>query len=215
MTAHRPPIPAQAAARPTIGGLVIPYVQVRLADGGVDFRARHNPSLTVCFERAVCQVCGEPLHARPVFLAQDSALPFLVFGEPAMHAACAAYTARACPMVSGRMAHHPAGPSLSEGPRGRGCDLPGCDCAGWVRADTPREGGPVAARPWVAVVVETYEVVQDTTGALMAYVRPEWVLAVRAVTGAERGAPWRAMDVAAVLAAHQPPTPADTHRQPL
>ena len=57
----RPPIPATCESPPTIGGLVIPWINVQLADGGVDFAAQHDSRAQRCYLECLCQACSAPI----------------------------------------------------------------------------------------------------------------------------------------------------------
>ena len=76
-----PPIPRTCELRPTQAGYVVPWANVTLGDGGVDFRAAHQTRWRACWEHRLCQVCGQPLMS-----------PCVLFGGPAQleHQAIAA-----------------------------------------------------------------------------------------------------------------------------
>jgi hypothetical protein len=151
----RPPIPVTCAARPTVGGLTVPWVNVRLADGGVDFRARHQAKYAKCWEDSLCQVCGHRITERAVLFAGPAMLAERRVDEAPLCVPCALYTAKACPMVAGRQERFADRGRVSEGSRGKACGEPGCDCGGWTPTD-PGEGDGVAGRPahaWYAVYV--------------------------------------------------------------
>lgn len=199
-TMRVPPIPATLAERPTVGGLVIPWVNVRLADGGVDFRGQHRARAEQAIARALCQVCGQPLDPdRAVLLGGPAQLRSLLFGEPPLHPTCAAYTARACPMVAGRMTHHPDRPQVSHGPRGQACPTPGCDCDGWISAPGPERDGARAADPWWALIVSAYTPIRDQHGQLLAMCTPEQVRGARLVSRPGEGYHWKSIPVAEAL----------------
>jgi len=168
VTATRPPIPVRLAGRPAQGGLVVPWVQVRLADGAADFAARHRSKSDRCFREALCQLDGEPLGQPCVLLGGPAALePGGYFDEPPLHPECARYTAAACPMVAGRMTHFRAAPTVSTGTRGRTCPKPGCDCGGWFSTDPPPRDEPRPAHPWFAVWVDNYALAVSPDGELL------------------------------------------------
>lgn len=151
----RPPIPVTCAARPTVGGLVIPAINVRLADGGVDFRARHQAKYAKCWEQSLCQVCGHRITERAVLFASPSELARRHVDEAPLCVPCALYSAKACPMIAGRQEMFADRGRVSEGSRGKACAEPGCDCGGWRHTD-PSEGEPLAGKPahaWYAVYV--------------------------------------------------------------
>ncbi|MEV2277804.1 hypothetical protein AB0I72_19690 [Nocardiopsis sp. NPDC049922] len=59
-----------------------------------------------------CQICGEPLDGHRYILfgrEADRSRGYVV--EPGMHPECAAYTAKACPMLSGAMDHYRSTPA--------------------------------------------------------------------------------------------------------
>jgi hypothetical protein len=102
-TAAVPPVPAWLAHRPTIGGLVVPFITPRTDDGrhlfgGVDPHRQRR-----CLTGRLCGVCGRALVEQPgdrlILLMRLSDLPHQRTSEPALDPVCAAYTQTACPMV--------------------------------------------------------------------------------------------------------------------
>jgi hypothetical protein len=191
-----PPIPLGCAHRPTTrDGLVIPWGNVELADGGCDFRSHHHARWLRCWERGLCQVCGQPVAAPAVLLCGPAQLASLLFDEPPVHPECAVYVATACPMVAGERTHYATGPSVSERSRGGRCPKPGCDCGGWqVHPGTEQAGGGGGpAHEWFAVYVRGWAlagtVERGVTGGICI---PEQVLRVRRVSspGGGRLQPW-------------------------
>ena len=82
-----PPIPVLCARRPTTpGGLVIPYGNVQLADGGCDFRSHHRARWEACWKRLICQVCGRRIGRPIVMLCGPRQLAQLVFAITAINA---------------------------------------------------------------------------------------------------------------------------------
>ena len=151
----RPPIPLSCAHRPVAGGLVAPFVNARLADGGVDFRTPHTARYEECLRFGLCQTCGGPLGPRPVFFGGPNQLRSRHFDEPPLCPPCADYASRACPMVAGRTERYATAQRVSDGKRGRVCALEeGCDCAGWVKTnpDAQDHGGD-PAHAWYALYV--------------------------------------------------------------
>lgn len=150
--ADRPPIPASCAGRPTLGGLVVPFVNVRLADGGADFRSADNARYELCWRRTLCQTCGTRIAGTAVFLGGPNQVASRHFDEPHVCPPCAVYASQACPMVSGRLLEYTDRLRLSDGRRGQACVDPTCDCGGWVETVAGRDqAGP--AHPWYAVYV--------------------------------------------------------------
>lgn len=151
----RPPIPASCAGRPTVGGLVAPYINLRLADGGVDFRSPHHTKYARCWQKGLCQTCGNPTGHPAVVFGGPNQLRSGRFDEPPLCPPCALYASRACPMVAGRMDRYADRQRISEGRRGRACSEPGCDCGGWIPTE-PNSGGSAGdpAHAWYAVYID-------------------------------------------------------------
>lgn len=154
-----PPIPVHLAGRPTHGGLVVPWVSVILADGTPVLGNMHGARVDQALFYRLCQICGLPIRPRPIVLfASETSHANGQTSEPGMHPECAAYAAKACPMVNGRMQHWQASGRV----HGQSCPVPGCNCDGWV--DEP--GGPTAGRPsepWYAIWVRDYDLGIDPT----------------------------------------------------
>lgn len=195
---HAPPIPATCSGRPTTkDGLVIPYGNVQLADGGADFRTHHNAAWRRCWQHNLCQVCGNPLGRPMVLLCGPRQLAALLFDEPGTHPECARYAIEACPMIGGRQDRYRLGPVVSDGSRGKACSVPGCDCGGWIPTPGHEERNPHGGEPahdWFAVYVRGYvlaaTVERGLTGGICA---PADVIRVRQVSTAGEGPldPWR------------------------
>ena len=150
----RPPIPLSCANRPVIGGLVAPYVNVRLADGGVDYRSTHNTAYQKCWTDQLCQTCGQTLTDPVVFFGGPNQLATLSFDEPPVCLPCAQYVSRACPMVAGRQTAYADRDPITGSRRGHVCPTAGCDCGGWVPTspDIVETAGEPAHR-WFAAFV--------------------------------------------------------------
>jgi len=188
------PIPATCAGRPTTpDGLVIPFGNVQLADGGCDFRTHHNARWLACWEQRRCQVCGNRLTVPAVLLCGPRQLARLLFDEPPLHPECARYTSRACPMVAGQRSHYRTGPVLAHRSRGGTCPDPGCDCGGWV--PTPgitADPGGGSAHEWFAVYVRSYSLADTPDGRMTGGIcSPADVVRVRRVSRPGRPpGPW-------------------------
>lgn len=200
-----PPIPATCAHRPTVGGRVAPWINVHLADGGVDFRRQHTTKTITALTQRVCQVCGTPLRHPIVLLGSPEALVQLLFGEPPLHPECAHYTSRACPMVAGELDHYATGPSLAQGKRGAVCFIPGCDCGGWINHD-PINDDDRPAHPWYAVYASGYTTAVNPAGDVIgALLQPRQVLKVLLVSQPGTGRCWTPVPVAEALANYHAP----------
>lgn len=189
-----PPIPVSCAGRPTTGGLVVPWANVQLADGGVDFRSQHETKVQQCWRDCLCQICGHPVQRPIVLFGGPRQLNALTFDEPPLHPECAVYVSKACPMVAGRMDHYRAGDTVSHGARGSRCSTPGCQCGGWVETPGLVVGpGGDAAHDWYAVYVSGYSlgILADRPDRIHSgVVAPEQVLGVRHVSAPGEGRIW-------------------------
>lgn len=152
MSAAVPPIPASCAHRPTVGGLVAPFVNIRLADGGVDFRSPHQATYERCWREGLCQTCGGSLASLVVFFGGPRQLRTRRFDEPPLCLPCAVYASQACPMVAGRQSHYADRERLAEGKRGHVCPDAGCPCGGFVDSDpNAYDSSGEDAHDWFAV----------------------------------------------------------------
>ncbi|OIN80749.1 hypothetical protein [Mycobacterium malmoense] len=190
----RPPIPATCESRPTVAGLVVPFANVRLADGGVDFRSQHESTVQRCWREGLCQLCGTTLRRPIVFLGGPRQVAALQFDEPPLHPECAVYASQACPMVAGRIDRYATRDPVSAGPRGSICFEPDCDCGGWVAHPglTPSPGGD-PAHDWYAVYVSGFAlgISEDCPGRVHSgAISPDQVLAVRHVSTPGIGRTW-------------------------
>jgi len=171
-----PPVPVRLAHRPTVAGLVVPYVTPQAADGRFLFGVLDPRRLAHCLTNYLCQVCGTRLERPLVLLMRRRDLPRRCVSEPALHPVCAAYTIRACPMVAGRMNHYRSTPASL------GQHLaPAADTAA-------RLGQP--AEVWYAVWLDGYHTIIDQINGLpaasFAGTRPR---RIRRITPANRSAP--------------------------
>jgi hypothetical protein len=153
------PIPTTLAHRPTVGGLVVPWISIHHGDGRYVLGAVHHTRVEQCFIHRLCQIDGQPLGDTSVFLMRQRDLDRRMSSEPAMHPECAAYSIRACPMLTGAMSHYRSTPHAVDG---KPCPDPGCECAGWVPSpDAGRRAGQPAeayfsvwARDWLPAADE-------------------------------------------------------------
>jgi hypothetical protein len=152
------------AHRPTRSGLVVPYISMTTADGTAHLGQTRGKAVGECIVQCRCQICGRPLdRSRPLlFLVTQQNIDEGFTSEPALHPECAAYSIKACPMISGRMptyAKHQA--DLT----GLPCDEPGCRCAGIVSDVPGRAGQP--APDWYRAWYRDYGIgVADKTRGL-------------------------------------------------
>lgn len=137
-----------------MAGVVIPWGNVQLADGGCDFRVQHESRIQRCWREGLCQICGNHLRRPMVLFGGPNQVRTLQFDEPPMHPECAVYASQACPMVAGRLDAYATRDAVSSGTRGATCSTPGCDCGGWVPTPglTQPEGGDPAHK-WFALYV--------------------------------------------------------------
>lgn len=149
------PIPASCADRPVVGGLVAPFVNIRLADGGVDFRTPHQATFERCWTEGLCQTCGTRIGHPAVLFGGPRQLESRHFDEPPLCTSCAVYASQACPMVSGRMSHYADRERVSEGKRGHVCPDASCGCGGFMASDpNAHDASGEPAHNWFAVYVK-------------------------------------------------------------
>jgi len=188
----RPPIPARFPASEVRGGLAMPYVNVRLADGGTDLRSQHAVRAEECWRAGRCQLCGQDIDAREgaALVGGPAQLRDLVFHEPPMHRECVVYASQACPIVSGRWPAFAAGPTLAERSRGKVCYEPNCDCGG---EPSPHRGQPNHA--WYLVYASGWSLAISPDGRLHGgAVSPAEVTSARLISEPDRGRVWERVD---------------------
>lgn len=184
----RPKIPMALSHRPTVGGLVVPWVNVQIADGTADFRSQHRTRVDRCWTERRCQVCGAGIDATLVLLGGPNQVRDLLFDEPPLHPACSSYTADACPMVNGTLTTYPARPRVAEGHRGGTCPDPNCDCGGWVPDGDSEDHGGDPAHEWYAVWTRRFAVAIKPDGSIFGgKVEPADVAAVRLLSRPSEG----------------------------
>ncbi|GAA3012658.1 hypothetical protein GCM10010483_66890 [Actinokineospora diospyrosa] len=142
-----PPIPEPLRQLPTVGGLVVPWVTPRTADGRFLFGSVDRDRVDQALHGRLCGVCGLPLEHRAVLMMRMSDVARQCSSEPALHRWCAAYTIQACPMINGRLNHY-----RSTAPRLDPNMVSAPDAAA-------RHGA--AAEPWFAVWIAGYRVITD------------------------------------------------------
>lgn len=186
-----PPIPMRLQGRDlTPDGLVIPWINVQLADGGVDFRSQRDTRFVEAWAKALCQLCGQPLTKPLVLLCGPEELEHLTFTEPPAHPECALYTVAACPMVGGHQERYATGLPLADRHRGKACPE-GCGCDGLVPTpgSGPREGTGEPAHEWYAVYAARFGLTGSPDGTRITggYVHPDDVTRVRQVSAPGEG----------------------------
>jgi hypothetical protein len=144
-TGTAPPIPAALAHLPTAGGLAVPWVTPRTADGRFLLGAVDAAKTRTAIHRRLCGVCGRALADRLVLLVRESDLARFASTEPGLHPHCAAYTTLACPMVAGRLSHYRTSAHKIDEAAVHGADI------------DHRLGSPAEA--WHAVWLTRYDVV--------------------------------------------------------
>jgi hypothetical protein len=164
------PVPLRLTGRPTIGGLVVPWLTGLTSDGRHRFGTIDADRLHLAHHNGLCQICGDRLNSRIVFAMRIGDIRRLISPEPGMHPECAAYSATACPMLAGRMTHYRAAPTT----------------AGITDLNVAQLGDPHHARPgtaaemWCLVWVSRYQPILDPVTRLSAaLILPESVLRIR------------------------------------
>lgn len=164
------PIPLALAHLPVVAGLAVPWITPPLPDGRYPFGVIDHTRQATCLRERRCQVCGKPLGRRIVFLVRDVDLERGMTSEPGLHPVCAWYSARACPMVAGRMDHYRASarnlPGLPAGSPPPDSDPQDEDplsalltAAHAAAQSVARRGQP--AEPWSTAWVSGYDVIWD------------------------------------------------------
>lgn len=174
-----PPIPDWLSHRPTVAGLVVPWITPRTPDGRYLFGGIDATLTERALRQRRCGVCGRDLDDRLVLMMRLSDLPRMCTAEPALHPVCAYYTARACPMINGRLTNYRSSPVLPD--TVTYCD--GMDQAS-LEQDA-RSGAP--AEPWFAVWLGDYHLA-EIAGYLAASYAGTRPLRIRPVT-------WRSLPV--------------------
>lgn len=160
-------IPEHLRHRPILGGLVVPYITAQRPEDGVFiFGAIDGARQRLCLIKRWCQICGRPFEKPPyVFLlraGEKVVLPDLETfemvtvartAEPALHPDCVPYSARACPMLSGRKTHYRSTPA----PVGKYAEYP---------PEMDDQLGQ-AAEPWFSLEADAYSV--EITSGNVAY----------------------------------------------
>jgi hypothetical protein len=99
-------------------GYPIPWAQFRGDDGAADFRTVDQGLVDRCIDERLCGICGEQLAQWVVFIGGPACLTYRLFKDPAMHPACAAFAAIACPFIAGAYTRYstappPSGPGVA------------------------------------------------------------------------------------------------------
>ena len=179
-----PPVPVHLSQCPAEGGLVVPYISLRHANGRAAFGLIDSGRIATCLRERRCGVCGQEMTDRMVFLMRRRDLDRECSSEPGMCPPCAGYAIRACPMISGQMDHYRRSqPQFL----GRMCDDPLCLCWMWYsRPEPARYGAP--AEPWFSLWTRAYRIVRPPEGGIAAGFADVRILAVRPVPqpGAEQ-----------------------------
>ncbi|GLZ30849.1 hypothetical protein Lesp02_30380 [Lentzea sp. NBRC 105346] len=142
-----PPIPLSLQHLPTAGGLVVPWITPRTADGRYLFGSVDRDRMGHALVNRWCGVCGRPLEHRALLMMRLSDLPRQCTSEPALHPWCAAYTSESCPMIGGQLDHYRS-------------SLPRLNTNMLSAPDASARRG-AAAEPWFAVWLAGYRVITD------------------------------------------------------
>ena len=140
-----PDVPVHLQDRPRSGGLVVPWITPATHNGLYLFGKITDLAQYRCLTGRLCQVCSRHLDARAVLFARESDLAYACASEPAVCPPCAAYSARACPMLAGRRVRY------------RGSEHPTLAGIPLAADQLLRQSAP--AEPWYAVWVDAYDVI--------------------------------------------------------
>jgi hypothetical protein len=173
-----PPIPVHLADFPTIGGLVIPFTTLKHQNGKAALGLVRIDLQEQCLRERRCGVCGQLVPDRMVFFMRPADLARKCSVEPGLCPPCAAYTQKACPMVSGFMAHY----RLSVAPFvERRCGDPECTCQVWLPPDDRSSRLGAEAEPWYLLWTLQYRLIRDPEGRTAADFTGLRVLALREI----------------------------------
>jgi hypothetical protein len=168
-----PPIPEWLTKQPTVGGLVVPWITPRTADGRYLLGSVNANLAGFALQRRLCGVCGRSLKDDPHLAGRMMLLMRLCdvarrcSHEPALHPQCAAYTIAACPMVGGHLDHY-----RSTAARLDSTMVPASDAAA-------RRGS--SAEAWFSVWLSGYEVITDHGNPAASYTSAH-LLRIRSIT---------------------------------
>jgi len=121
------PIPMRCAARPTAGGLVVPWISL-MHSGHAAFGTINADLARCAFLGKLCQICGQPLDERFMVIVRPDDVTKGCSPEPGLHPECLPYTAAHCPMLNGSARHYRSSPLIASHPAGRPCADPSCPC---------------------------------------------------------------------------------------
>jgi hypothetical protein len=106
----------------------------------------------MCLARRWCQACGQALESPLVLFVRVRDIAAGYVAEPGLHPECAAYSAAACPMLSGSMRRYRSAPRPLRQQR---CGDPRCTCPAWLPAadSVHRAGRPAEtfAAIWISL----------------------------------------------------------------
>ncbi|MEO3976794.1 cell envelope biogenesis protein OmpA [Streptomyces sp. CAU 1734] len=123
----QPPVPVRCRERPQAGGLVVPFISYEHAGHAV-FGAINPRRRSLALLRALCQICGQQLDERLCLTVRPMDFQAGAAPEPGLHPECLAYSARACPMLSGAVAEYRTTAASVNHPAGKPCSDPACPC---------------------------------------------------------------------------------------
>lgn len=173
-----PPIPIHLAGFQSVGGLVIPFITLQHRNGTAALGLVDARRMELCLRERRCGVCGGSMPGRMVFFMRRTDLNRKCSVEPAMCPPCAAYTGRACPMITGNMAQYRR--SVSSFPA-RACGDPLCQCTLWAPPDDSSARLGAQAEPWYALWTLQYRLVRTPEGHLAAGFAGLRVLRIREI----------------------------------
>lgn len=126
-SASAPTTPVRCAARPQIGGLVVPWISYQHG-GHAAFGSVDPIRCAKAFLYRLCQICGEPLEERICLVVRPMDVREGIVPEPGLHPECLAYSKKQCPMLNGAATTYRRTPVSAGHPAGRPCDDPDCLC---------------------------------------------------------------------------------------
>ncbi|MFZ0804142.1 MAG: hypothetical protein WAN70_18395 [Terriglobales bacterium] len=93
--------PAFLSHLPVVAGMPVP-VFVTWFDGVPDFRVPDTQKVAECLKLRLCGICGRKLGEHMYFIGGPLSKANKLFNDPPMHKACAEFSSRVCPYLTGK-----------------------------------------------------------------------------------------------------------------
>jgi hypothetical protein len=94
-------VPSFLAHLPVVAGMPVPFF-VTWFDGVPDFRVPDTEKVAECLKFRLCGICGRKLGEHMYFIGGPLSKANKLFNDPPMHKACAEFSSRVCPYLTGK-----------------------------------------------------------------------------------------------------------------